>query len=110
MYKFFVLLLVIKKLIQNICNVFLIDIIEDVHQVIVFQIETLLHKTGIALIPEIDIVIKELLLLHSLPDEDMTTIDEILVLIVHHTDLHFDHNVDEIHALDLEHVHFEEIH
>ena len=34
----------------------------------------------------------------------MTTIDETHVLIVHHTDLHLDHHMDEIHALDIDHV------
>ena len=39
----------------------------------------------------------------------MTTIDEIHVPIVHHTDLHLDHHIDGIHVLDIYHVHTLEI-
>ena len=34
----------------------------------------------------------------------MTTVDEIHVPIVHHTDLHIDHHIDKIHAIDINHV------
>ena len=47
----------------------------------------------------------ELLLLHNLTDQDLTYIDEIHVLLVHHTDLLIDHHIDEIHVLDIDHVH-----
>ena len=40
----------------------------------------------------------ELLLLHNLTDKDMTTTDEIHVLIVHHTDLRIDRHIEKIHA------------
>ena len=35
----------------------------------------------------------------------MTNVDEIHVPIVHHTDLLIDHQMDEILALDIDHVH-----
>ena len=46
----------------------------------------------------------ELLLLHNLTDQDMTTINAINVPIVHHTDLCIDHHIDKIHAIDINHV------
>ena len=47
---------------------------------------------------------QELLLLHNLTDQDITTINAIHVPIVHHTDLHTDHHKDKIHAIDINHV------
>ena len=43
----------------------------------------------------------ELLLLHIIPGLSMTTIKEILVHIVHHTDLLTDHLTDVIHVPDI---------
>ena len=63
------------------------------------------HKIDIILTLETDTDLTELLLLHNLTDQDMTTIDQIHVRIVHHTDLHIDHHIDEIHILDIDHVH-----
>ena len=51
----------------------------------------------------------ELLLILNLTDQDMTIVDEIHVLIVHHTYLLIDHHKDEVHVLDLDHVHTLEI-
>ena len=34
----------------------------------------------------------------------MTTINVIHVPIVHHTDLHINHHIDNIHAIDINHV------
>ena len=51
----------------------------------------------------------ELLLPNNLTDQDMAIIDEIHVLIVHHTYHHINHQIDEIHALDIDHVHTLEI-
>ena len=83
----------------------LIDTVVEVHHVIVIQIETFHHKIDIVLILEIDTDMTELLLPHNLTDQVMTTIDEILALIVHHTDLIIDRHIDKIPALDIDHVH-----
>ena len=83
----------------------LIDTVVEVHHVIVKQIETFLHKIDIVFILEIDTDMTELQLLHNLTDQDMTIIDEIPALIVHHTDLLINHHIHEVHALDLDHVH-----
>ena len=106
-YKNFVLLLVIiifyTEQTTNLLIV-LINIIVEVYHKIVIQIETLDHKTDIALNLETDTVMKELLLPHSLTSQEMTIIDEFHALIVHHTHLPIDHHIDEIHALDINHV------
>ena len=83
----------------------MINTVVEVHHVIVIQIETFIHKIDIVLILEIDIDMTELQLLGNLTDQDMTIIDEIPALIVHHTDLLIDRHIDEIHALDIDHVH-----
>ena len=67
----------------------MIDTVVEVHLFIVLQIAILLHKIDIVLTPETDTDMAELLLLHILTDQDMTTTDEIHALIVHHTDLHW---------------------
>ena len=85
----------------------LIDTVEEVHHVIVQQIVTLHHKIDILLNLEIDTVMTELLLPHNLADQDMTNIDQIhaLIVIVHHTDFPIDRHIDDIHDLDIDHVH-----
>ena len=87
----------------------MIVIVVEVQHVIVMQIAILHHKIDIVLFLETDTDMIELLLLHNLTDQDMTTTAEIHVLIVHHTDLHIDDHIDEIPALDIDHVHTLEI-
>ena len=87
----------------------MIVIVVEVQHVIVMQIAILHHKIDIVLFLETDKDMIELLLLHNLTDQDMTTTAEIHVLIVHHTDLLIDDHIDEIHALDIDHVHTLEI-
>ena len=82
----------------------MIGTVEEVHHVIVKQIAIIHQKIDIALTLETDRDMTELLLLHNLTDQDMTTIDEIHVPIVHHTDHHTDHHIDKIHAIDINHV------
>ena len=82
----------------------MINTVVEVHHVIVIQIETFNHKIDIVLILEIDNYMTELQLLGNLTDQDMTIIDEIPALIVHHTDLLIDRHIYEIHALDTDHV------
>ena len=111
LYNFFALLPVKITRTEQISNLQtpLIDTVVEVCHVIVIQIETFHHKKYIALILEIDTDKTELLLPHSLTDQDMTIIDEIYAFIVHHTDLPRDRHIDEIQALDLDHVHTPEI-
>ena len=87
----------------------MIDTVVEVHHVIVIQIVIIHHKIDIVLTLETDTDMTELRLLHNITDQDMTTIHDIHVLIVHHTDLHIDHHIDEIHVLDIDHVHTLEI-
>ena len=87
----------------------MIDIVVEVHLVIVIQTAIIHHKIDIVLTQEVDTDMIELLLLQNLPDQDMTTTDGIHVLIVHHTDLHLDHFIDEVHILDINLVHTLEI-
>ena len=77
----------------------MIDFVVEVHHVIVIQTVILHHKIDIVLTPETDTDVTELLLLHKLTDPDMTTTDEIHVLIIHHTDLHIDRHIEETHAI-----------
>ena len=81
----------------------MIDTVVEVHHVIVIQIAIIHHKIDIALTLETDTDMTEILLLHNLTDQYMTTIDEIRVPIVHHTDLHTDHHIDKIHAININH-------
>ena len=80
----------------------MIDTVVEVQHVLVRQIAILHHKIEIVLTPETDTDMTELLLLYNLPDQDMTTTDEIHVLIVHHTDLHIGRHIEEIHVLDID--------
>ena len=89
--------------ITNLPNL-MIDTVVEVHHVIVIQIAIFHHKIDIALTLETDTDVTELLLLHNLTDQDITTIDEIHVPVVHHTDLHTHHHIDKIHAIDKNHV------
>ena len=106
LYNTSVLLLVTIILTEQITNLqnLMIDTVVEVHHVIVTQIAIIHHKIDIGLTLETDTDLTELLLLHNLTDQDMTTINEIHVLIVHHTDLRLDHPIDKIHAIDLNHV------
>ena len=107
LYKTFVLLfvkIILTEQITNLQNPLIITVVE-VHYVIVIQIAILHHKIEIVLTIETDTGMSELLLLHNLTDQDLTYIDEIHVLLVHHTDLLIDHHIDEIHVLDIDHVH-----
>ena len=72
----------------------LIDTVVDEHHVIVIQIAKFHHKIDIVPILETDKDMKKPLLLHTITDQDMTTIDENRVLIVHYTDLQIDHHID----------------
>ena len=74
----------------------MIDTVVEIHHFIVIQTAILHHKIDIVLTLETDTDMTELLLLHNLTDQDMTTTDEIHVLIVHHTDLHIDRHIEEI--------------
>ena len=87
----------------------LIDIVVEVHHVIVIQTIMLHPKIDIVLTAETDTSVTELLLLHNLTDQDLTTTDEIHVLIVHHTDLRIDRHIEKIHVIDINHVHTLEI-
>ena len=106
LYNTSVLLLVTIILTEQITNLqnLMIDTVVEVHHVIVIQIVIIYHKIDIGLTLETDTEMTELLLLHNLTDQDMTTIDEIHVPIVNYTDLHADHHKDKIHAIDINHV------
>ena len=105
------LLLVTITLTEQITNLQnpMIDTVVEVPHVMVIQIAILHHKIDIVLTLETDTDMTELLLLHNLTDQDMITIDEIRVLIIHHSDLYVDHHIDEIQVLDKDHVHTLEI-
>ena len=105
LYNLFALRVKISRTEQRNLQSPMIDTVVEVHHVIGIQIETFLHKTDIVLILGIDTDMTELQLLHNLTDQDMTIIDEIPVLIVHHTDLLVDRHINEIHALTIDHVH-----
>ena len=106
LYNTSVLLLVTIIFTEKITNlqILMIDTVVEVHHVIVIQIAINNQKIDIALTLETDTDMTELLLLHNLTDQDMKTINEIHVLIVHHTDLHIDHHTDKILAIDINHV------
>ena len=77
----------------------MMDTVVEVHHVIVIQIAKLHHKVDIALTLETNKDMTELLLLHNLTDQDMTTIDEIHVRSqLPHTEIDF-HNT--LRTLDL---------
>ena len=111
LYKTLVLLLVKITLTEQITNLQKpkIDTVVEVHRIIVIQFAILHHKIDIVLTLETDTDMTELLLLNNMRDQDMTIIDEIHVLIVHHTDLLIDHHIEKIHVLDIDHVHTLEI-
>ena len=105
LYNNSVLLLVTITLTEQITNLqnLMIDVVVEVHHVIVIQIATIHHKIDTALSRD-RYRYDRTLLLHNLTDQDMTTINAIHVSIVHHTDLHTDHQKDKIHAKDINHV------
>ena len=82
----------------------MINTVVEVHHVIVIPIAT--HKIDIALTLETETDMKELLLLLllNLTGQDMTTINAFHVPIVIYTDLHADHHIDKIHAIDINHI------
>ena len=86
-----------------------IDIVVEVHHDIVIQTVIFLHKIDTVLTPDTHTRMTELLLPHNLTDQDMTTTDEIHVLIVHHTDLRIDRHIEKIHVINIDHVHTLEI-
>ena len=94
LYNTFVLHLVKIPLTEQTTNLQDPLTVVEVQYVIVIQIAILHHKIDIVLTPETDTDMIELLLLHNLTDQDMTTTDEIHVLIVHDTDLHIDRHVE----------------
>ena len=110
-YNPFLRLLVTKTLTEQTTNLLdpMIDTVVEVQYVIVIQTVLFHHKIDIVLTPETDTGMIEPLLLHNLKDQDMTTTDEIHVLIVHHTDLRIDRHIEEIHVIDIDHVHTLEI-
>ena len=75
-------------------------IIVEVHLDMVIKNPIILNIDNDLLLDLVTIMI-ELLLLHTIPGLGMTTIKEILVHIVHHTDLLTDHLTDVIHVPDI---------
>ena len=65
----------------------------EVHPVIT-PIETIFHKTDVALHLEMALKMVNVLLLHIIPAQDLITIKETLDLIVHLTDPRNDHHTD----------------
>ena len=108
LYHTFVLLLVKLTLTEQLTNLKnpMIDTVVEVHHVKVIQIAILHHKFDIVLTLGTDTDMTELLILQNLPDQDLTIINEIHVLIVYHADLPIDHHIDEIHVLDIDHITF----
>ena len=106
LYNISVLLTVTIILTEQITNLqnLIIDTVVEVHHVIVIQIVIIHHKLYIVFTLETGTGMTELLLLHSLTDQDMATIDKIHVPVVHPTDLHIDHHIDKILAIDINHV------
>ena len=101
LYNTSVLLLLTITLTEQITSLqnLMTDTVVKVHHVIVIQVAIILHKIDIALTPESKTDMTELILLHNLTDQDMTTINAIIVPIVLHTGLHTDHHIDKIHAM-----------
>ena len=83
----------------------LVDTVVELHHVIILKIERFHHKIDVVLILEVDRDKTEQLLPHKITDQDMTIFGEIHACIVHHRDLLKDRHIDEIHALDVDHVH-----
>ena len=82
--------------------------VEIFHEIIITTI-MLIHKTDIALHPEIDLFMAKVLLLHNTLDHDMTTINEIHDPIALLTDLVTDPLTDMTLVIDIDHVHIQEI-
>ena len=77
-----------------------LDIIVEVHLDMIIKNPIILNIDN-DLLPELATIMIELLLLHIIPGLGMTTIKDILVHIVHHTDLLTDHLTDVIHVPDM---------
>ena len=84
LYNTSVFLPVTLTLIEQITNIQnpMIDTVVEVHHVIVIQIAIYHHKIDIVLTLETDTYMTELLLLHHLTDQDMTTIDKIHAIVI----------------------------
>ena len=74
-----------------------LDIIVEVHLDMIIKNPIILNIDNDLLL-ELATIMIELLLLHIIPGLGMTTVKEILVHIVHHTDLLTDHLTDVIHV------------
>ena len=74
-----------------------LDIIVEVNLDMIIRNPKILNIDNDLLL-ELATIMIEILLLHIIPGFDMTTIREILVRIVHHTDLLTDHPTDVIHV------------
>ena len=81
----------------------------EVFHELVITAKRLIHKTDIALHPEIDLVVTKMLLLHNTPDHDMTTINEIHDPTALLTDLLTDPLTGMTLVLDIDHVHIQEM-
>ena len=103
LYNTSVLLLVTITLTEQLTNLqnIMIDIVLEVRHVITIQTTIIHYKIDIALTLQTDTDMTELLLLHNSTDQDMTTSNAIHVPIVLHTDLHTDHHINKIHAIDV---------
>ena len=101
LYNIFVLPPMIKHqdMIQDQMTIPL-DIIVEVHLDMIIKNPIILNIDNDLLL-ELATIMIELLLLHIIPGLGMTTIKEILVQIVHHTDLLTDHLTDVIHVPDI---------
>ena len=82
--------------------------VEVVHGLIITT-KILIHKTDIALHPEIDSVMTKILLFHDTHDHDMTTINEIHDPVVLLRDLLTDPLIGMTLVIDIDHVQIQEI-
>ena len=91
-----------KGMTQNQTNITL-DTVVEVHPVMSIK-----NLTDNDLFLELAITMIEQLLLHTIPDLDMTTTNVIHVPIVHHIDLPIDHPTNVIHTPVIDHDHTQE--
>ena len=96
-----VLLLTIEQ------NTMKVDIKVEVLHVITLTTR-LIHKIDTVLHPEIDLVMKKVLLLHNTLDHDTILINAIHALTALHTDLLIDLPIDTTLAIDIDHAHIQE--
>ena len=81
--------------------------VEVIHEITI-TIKILIHKTDIALQPEIVFVMTKVLLLHNTLDHDMTTINEIHDPIALLTDLLTDPLTDRTLVINIDHARIQE--